>query len=396
MTSETLDQTEPPEPKPRQAAVRRLVLSNSEMQTFRDCPEKWGFVYVDLLRPKVEGRALAVGHVVHAGLAAGIRTYPKADLAIPAAVNAVDGELAQYLARLADSKTEADEYERLAMEAEELSGLVRFMVTHYFETHAENDARYLVPVLVERAFEVNVPNSLGRRTPTNLGGVLDALYYDTENGDLLLDEHKTCSTHPGSVEKRIEFDPQISGYLFAIQAMAQAGQIQVPGLTPEQVAKLRVGRTRYNVLRKKVPSVPKVNKDETVSVAAIDTLARFYEAALQAQELRGKPRTEAQGTLLERLTGKGDPFLGRYEFFRNEEEIEAWRRETIVQGGRIRAALRDRSTLYRNPGHCAMPWSLSCAMRDVCLNPTDPMVRSTYRVAKDAHEEIAMAKEAEV
>ena len=403
--------TEPPETVlvPDETPRRRValtVVTSSELQSFRDCPHKWSLSHVRGLRPVVAPRALAFGSAVHAGLAAAI-AEPVHAVAAEAGVAAVAQAQARWFKeRLDAGDASADALDALAVEASDAAALASWMVQHYVETFAE-DWRWLVPLAIERPFSLRCQNVKGLRVG-HLGyaGVWDLVALDRRHGDLIVADHKTTSGNVDSIDRRVELDPQIAGYVWALRrslwdASADLGETRLAlpddRLTNAEAKrieerKVATGRVIYNVLRKKAPSTPKVNKDGKVSVAAIDTFAAIYESALNEQEGRGIPRTAEQSALLEKLASKGDPFLSRREFHRGDDEIERWRREVFVEASRIRAAEADENQRTRNPGHCTMPWSMACSYRRPCLNPDDV---DGFRVIDTKHEEVEQAKEAE-
>ncbi len=404
------------------------VVTSSELQTFRDCPHKHGLSYVEGLRPKVAPRALSFGTATHAGLAAAIAEQHPQD-AVVSGIAAAEEKLGKWLATLLDAGLSADRLDELAAEGEAAVKLSSWMVEHYVETFVE-DWKYLVPLGIEQAFQLRAQNAKGIRVGhLAYAGVWDLVAYDRRFGDIVVMDHKTTSGNVSDIDRRVELDPQIAGYVWAVRralwdADAQLGETalalpmddlldvdlrdtrwqartfidgtgKMRGLTSAEAQrildrKVATGRVIYNVLRKKRPSEPHVNKDGSVSAAKIDTLAPVYERALVEQSARGKPITLEQGALLETLRLKGDSFISRREFHRSDEEIERWRRELFVDAQRVRMAEADPDQRTRNPGHCCQPWSMPCAYRRPCLDPT---MRDGFDVMTTRHVEIEEAKE---
>lgn len=379
------------------------VVTNSELGTFRDCPQLHHFVYREGLRPKVRARALALGSVIHDGLAAGLRegwgplraahvtnTAKRVQLQIAAAESAVRAGLARWHAEVELSQDDPN-YEALDIEAQATVELALFMVGHYFRT-SSSDLTELRLVDVETPFNVPVRDKLGRARALRFAGVRDALYYDPAYDQLVLDEHKTCTGDPRQLEKRVEMDPQTTGYVWAVKEHHAEGRLKFFGTDEPVPASASVGRIRYNALRKAFPRIPQVNKtDNRVSVAAIDTMPEVYADALAEQVARGLPVTEKQAELLQRLREKGDTYMARVEYHRTADELERWRWETFTDASRIREAERDASRRTRNTGHCNMAWSLPCRYRAVCLDPNAPELRAEFRVAADRHTEVVEA-----
>ena len=385
------------------------VVTNSELQTFRDCPQKWHFAYVENLRPKVAPRALSFGSAIHGGLAAGLALHAArlAQQAGTSAEECAEAGVAEckrlqnaWFAKVVEHGTHGDEeLEQLATEAEQTVDTSTWMVRHYFQTFA-SDLQHLVPLGIERSFELVLLDRTGRRlSHLRMAGVHDLVAYDRSAQDLVIFDHKTTSGEVQSIDRRVELDPQMAGYLWALREAIRRKAFDAKLLAAlDPVTYRRVldgqvptGRIVYNVLRKRRPRLPEVTQKGLVSAAAIDTLPEFYEAALGEQEARGHARTEKQAELLARLEAKGDSYLSRREFFRSDEEIARWRREVFLDASRIRHARRDPGLVTRNAGHCTMPWSMPCVYRQVCLDPSAPELRESFRVATQAHEEVAEA-----
>jgi len=378
------------------------VITHSEVQSYRDCAQKWHFAYAERLRPIATSPALSFGTAIHAGLAAGYMVIAAArmrgvDASLSETIEA--SERATLGVREAWETSSRDASSEAAEEAQKSVDTALWMIRHYW-SRMESDLRNLIPLGVEVGFSVPMLNDVGKRIQhLVLAGVIDLVAYDVAAGDLVIFDHKTTSGEVSQIDRRVEMDPQLAGYLWALREylrQGKSGLLTIPaslrGLG-EQIARgdVPTGRVAYNVLRKRIPRVPDTTQKGLVSTAAIDTLPGVYLEALQAQEQRGLPITDAQRELLAKLEGKGDAFLSRREYFRTPEEIERWRREAYLDGSRIRLARLDPALVTRNPGHCSSPWSMPCSYRSVCLDPHSPELRTAFRVAGEAHEEVAQA-----
>jgi len=387
---------------------RALIVTNSELQTFRDCPRKWGFSYHEGLRPRSTPKALTFGSAFHSGVEALYRTIGTlpadevAEVALAAGLQSIRVAFSQWIERVEADPTSS--IESLYADAEEAVATSSWMLRHYVETFRADITR-LVPLGVELPFAVSLRNSRGRTLPgITHAGVIDLVAYDPAYGDIVVYDHKSTSSEIGAIDRRVEIDPQMAGYLNAlvetlrgdVSHLVKAARLREFCPSSDEAARALlsgsapVGRVSYNVVRKKMPSVPKVNKDGTVSVAACDTLPGHYRAALEAQEVeRGKPVKPEQTEFLARLTQRGDTFIGRREFFRTGKEVEEWRSETFEQTRLIRAAERDAALRYRNPGHCSNPWSLPCSYRSICLDDA-PELRAGF-TKSERHSEVQAA-----
>jgi hypothetical protein len=377
------------------------VVTTSEVQAFRDCPNKHHFRYRERLRPKVEGKALAIGHIFHAGMSAGLLAGWKdidgltPDQRVANQIQAATANVAQqvfdWVAKVVEHDSNAN-YVALQEFAEDAGSMISFMLSNYFE-QAKRDLATLILLEVERPFAVPVRDSVGRKTRLEFQGVRDAVFYDPTYNAIELHEHKSVAHLPEDIAKRAEMDPQTSGYMYALIEDRAAGRLKFLDGKPVP-ADAMLGRVAYNAVRKKRPSVPKVNKDGKVSVAAIDTLPAIYEEALRVQvDARKIPVTQDQEEKLAELQARGNTYYGRVEYQKTREEIERWRSDTLVDASRIRAANADPARRTRNPGNCNMAWSLPCEYRSVCLDDS-PEIRAMFRVDEHAHPEVREAEAA--
>jgi len=389
------------------------VITNSEAQAFRDCRMKWWLGYDQGLRPKATPKPLGFGSAYHAGVAVmydAIGRVPADEVisyVLENGLAAIDRSLESWRDGIAGAGAFSDLADRLDAEASEMATLARSSFTLFVRTFREDFER-CVPIAVEIPFRVPLRNASGRAMPNLVNqGVIDAVLLHIDDGDIVVHEHKTSSGSISDVERRLELDSQSAGYIHAARVvfsgrgveLAEAMKRDRPFLPrlSEAVAALSsssvpVARIAYNVARKKIPSVPKTNKDGRVSVAAIDTLPGMYAAALQHQEAAGISITDEQRAVLANLMSKGNTFVGRVQHWRSTADLDRWERETIAVAKSIRSAERDESERYRNPGHCAMPWSLPCSYRAVCLDDA-PETRSGFDV-RPRHVEVEEALEA--
>lgn len=396
-------------------------ITNSEMGTFRMCRKRHGFEYVDMLRPKLPGRQLTWGNCIHAGCETGyLAAFSRETLCRPerATVGGAEGVRdyhAKYLVRLDGLVSEGHIGDEEAQEhfddAAKMLDVALWAVDHYFRATQE-DLETLVLLGAEVSMHEPLVNKAGRVMNLRLAGVADTVWWDPQDRSIIIDDHKTVDELVGTTEKRIALDPQMSGYMHGVQRMVRSGKLRpLDGSELPEGAADRIGRCRYNCIRRSRPKQPKVNKvrkndgmhaqtanlaalevDGTsrgvVSTAAIDTTAEIYDAALAVQtEQRGLPMTEKQGELLVKLREQGDRYFARFEFWRNAAEREQWRAETVAEARLMRMVERDPSLRTRNTGACSRPGSPPCTYRAVCIDDA-PETRALYRIATKRHEEV--------
>lgn len=411
------------------------IVSNSEVGYARECLSKWGFVYGEGLKTIIEPKPLLQGRVAHAGWGAGYETLqgvpvlearrdPQGTLEemLEAAQAAAKAEYDEHLRdRLA--KVSIEQMDELAKEAEETMALEAWMVRHFFEA-TKDDIGRMVPVAVEHPFTIAIPDRAGRRTHLKLTSLgIDLVSFDTETGHLSVDEHKTMTATVDNIDRRLEMDPQTTGYVHALRYLTSLkGKTHADSLWPALEAassmhglhlygpSMNTGLIRFNVQRKKIPGVPKTNLDGTISVADIDTLPELYEAALATQTdfatWGAKKRDQAkaaetwaklmekQARVLENLQAKGDSFFLRREYHRTDLEVERWREEMWIDAARIRDARRDPKLRTRNPGNCTMPWSMRCRFHTLCLDPGNEEIRAREFTTREQRAQEARKREA--
>jgi hypothetical protein len=415
------------------------VVTNSEVTCFRQCKAKHGFAYFDLLRPLLTPHALAWGDLYHHGADVGwtaawsvaeMSTDARLAAALGAAPIAIAERAAEHI-RTIEATTFPGDVDKNALceETEQAAKGASWSVGHYFQ-QARGDLS-MVPLMIEGQYQTQIPTAAGRPGKLASAGKIDLALWDRELGRIVVQDHKGTANDVHSIEKRLELDTQLVGYVCAVKAQLDrigagnftqlvtelpttaAARLVIARQWPE-VHGATVGSIGYNVVRRKMPSTPSLNllkKSQCrtpeqfellraqdadgeprgeVSVAQIDTLHPYYQAALEAQIMeRSLPATDKQLALLERLKAKGDTYFAQIEYFKNAEAIDRWRRELWVEAKLMRAAERDPSLRTRNPMACTLPSSPPCSYSLVCLNPGDPAALRSYRVAKSKHEELA-------
>lgn len=436
----TPDELERLEPTQDPQKRRLTVFTNSEMQTFRDCRRKWWFSYVRGLRPEVAAKALTFGAAFHAGCESFYRTIAdwrgkKTDdevfeQAVASAHTALDHVFAEWVDAVWNSgSTLGDDFFE---DVKQTVQLARWCLLHYV-TVFRGDITRLVPIAIEKPFSIVVRDKAGRpQNHLRYEGVWDLVAWDPVFNDLVIFDHKTTSGTLDGIDRRVELDPQMGGYLYALREMIRAGEFRERFEALGIPANPITGRIVYNVMRKKMPSVPHVNKDGAVSTAACDTTPEIFRAALAAQsepdwllkardtldvlrsgapdakkiavaqaklseqEGRWREVRAKQDAMLETLEHRGEAFVSRREFWKSDAEIELWRQQAFAQGNDLRVAERDPRFRYPNPGHCTTAWSLPCVYRSLCLDDTPEMAASFRVEARHAEVEAARKRDEEV
>lgn len=376
----------------------RLTVSNSERATFLMCRKRWWFEYVELLRPVIRARALTWGGVFHGGIEAGYRAaFSGAAPSVALAKEAAQQAIALLADGVRDSLIEAqrtgaigeEEADQRLADVGEMRSVGAWAVAHFFE-RTESDLHRLIPLAFELPLVFPVPDKLGRPSHLWNEGQTDAVWWDPQSKQVLVDDLKTMDTDPMStgIERRIQLDPQMSGYLAGVRHKLYTGKLGGDIADPLTLARGVRGWCRYNLLRRSMPHEPHINKNGMVSTAKIDTTGEVYAAALARQEVERKlPINGDQRELLLKLGARTDRYFARHEFVRSAADEDAWRSDLWADSKAMRAAQRDSSLCTRNPGACTPANALPCVYRAPCLQDA-PEARALFRVANDRHEEI--------
>lgn len=371
---------------------RRLTLTYSERQMWRDCHRKHGYAYVEALRPEREAEPLRMGKVLHQALRVGVvELFASHSVHLGEAAARAELERALWAA-VRDAGAASDEY---AAEVTEEFARNRAWLEHsvagYFGGADELLDRYRL-LAAERAFSVPVADNSGRPHSLWYAGTMDLVLFDMLEQRVVVEDHKSTSGHPQQLERKLQLDEQTTGYLYAVRHMAQADCfVDSPLHAFLKTAPLRTfSGVAYNVFRKAAPRAPKNTKvtkadcperyaelrqleeatgqpQGKVSTAAIDTTVQMYADALWSQKERlGLAPTEKQRVRLEALELVA-PYYVRLEYHRTERDLEAWRSEAWAEGRRIRQAYRDERARSRNPGHCTGAASYPCPYYALCV-----------------------------
>lgn len=389
------------------AGKLHLAVTNSEISTFRTCRQKWFFRHRERLRPKRRPRALAVGSMVHAGIAAVYGLIASKQRGVNAsgidyealAVDTMQKRLAHYRKDIFDAMDEAkttDEIDELLAESETAEREAEGSVLRFVQRFARDDEQRYKVVTVELPFTVLLRDKLGRKMSHALNaGVMDLVLYDQQLNELLLGEHKTSANDATKAEAKLDMDPQTSGYVWALrEAMPELRrQLQNDPIGSMLRDDTKVGRVLYNVVRKKGPRQPTLNQDGSVSAAAVDTTRDVYEAALVDQERKGIPRTDKQRNRLESLSTR-ERYVTRLEVFHGNDVLERWHTEQKADASLVRLARDGRFPITRNPEACNPPWVPPCPYRTICIDDSpERRELAGYVTMAGVHEEVQEAIE---
>ena len=270
-------------------------LHNSDIQTWKRCRRKWDFTspYGQFLEPIIPNKNLWLGSMVHAALADYYEGF-------------INVGLVERFKEVAFERCPENLSPEEAEVFQDSIDLGCGMLEHYNQWSIQADSPYDV-VATEIKFEVPITDTSGKHIFT-FAGTFDGLFWDTINKEFVLLETKTAEKM-GPFEF-LEFDEQITNYLLAAK----------------MVFDFPVAGVLYNVLRKKLPTVPKVLKNGSLSKAknVVTTYETYYQTILD-NELSFEDYYEH----LEWLQSEENPFFYRELISRSDYQLGMAQSELI-------------------------------------------------------------------
>lgn len=284
----------------------------SEIQTWCACRMKWHWVYKVGIVPKRIERAPSVGSCGH--------------FAVAAILQGKDWKKAVkcWLSLELLKRPLFDEEEA---EVRAVVDLILGIIPRYLDAYQDS----FEPVLVEHKFEIPI-----RGIRNRLVGYWDAIVRD-KDGHLWLLEHKFPQAR-FRTDNNLDLDGQIGTYQYAAQRLGYP-----------------VVGTIYNQLLGRLPAVPKINKDGSLSRAVVYTDWQTYRDFAVRQKLDPLDYHEMEGKLAD------FKFFQRNHIYRSPTEVRLFARD---MERRIWDMLRSRKHIYRSESFitCGM-----CSYSELCL-----------------------------
>jgi hypothetical protein len=232
---------------------------------------------------------------------------------------------------------------------------------HYFNYYGSSrplgkDMEYIV---AEVTFRVPIPG-----TKNYFRGTIDGIAKHIPTGDIYIVEHKTYAKEPAQLLK-LQTDPQIISYVWAAEALL--GQ-PIAGVV-------------YDGIAKRVPAIPNINTDGSLSKAWILTTAETYYAAVKALGLEVDPYVDLLNRLHERDKSDNNAFFRRHKVRYSRASIES-------QVADLAAISREMASKHL-VCYPTFPWTgcFDCNFRDLCeamqkRGKLDSIIRNRYQPAK--------------
>lgn len=319
------------------------VKTNSELRTWRACPRKHQYQYVQLRRSRLDSDALNFGTLWHVGmeawwnhasepaevrLGAGLIAFRSSDWTDAFALVTAEELLLGYTARWGD-----EEYECLAVEQQ-------------FE----------IPLINP---ETNAPSRTYR-----IGGKFDGIIADRK-GQLVL-EHKTSGSdiEPGSLywKKVRTLDTQVSLYMNGARVL---------GFVPRACL--------YDVVRK--PGIRPLKATPVESRKYLKGTTTLYANQRAHDETSEEYRLRLRADIQE----KPERYYGREEIVRLDADSKEHAFDTWQQARMMREA-ELAGFAPRNPDSCSEYGG--CPYLPVCTNEASIDDDTLYRTAETTHEEL--------
>ena len=172
------------------------VVSYSELDTYRQCPLKHHWAYVERWKkPPTEGGALAKGSLWHLVLETHYLTLMGGGT-IDDCREAVAGHLSDTVS---GTQTETQE-------------LIEWMYNGHVDHHGSDDHWEILAV--EYPFVINLPDPEGNPSPYDIKGKIDLVVRDRNNGTVWVVDHKSGANLPDQMD--LDIDDQFGLYVWAL------------------------------------------------------------------------------------------------------------------------------------------------------------------------------------
>jgi hypothetical protein len=355
----------------------KRYLTYSELRTRRRCPYRGSLEYDRRLSPVVKAPGLREGSVMDAGLNALYEHHKLTgthDLDVMLA--AIDRAAEEEEARIAAATTLFEEEWQAIREK---TVLLKDVAAGYAPWAREKDAGLQV---VTRQFQAEVPVL----TPSGRASTKYQFRFKPDglvilDGAFWLWEDKAWKTIDRASLKMLQMDEQCGMYLWGLTQLIDRAEAPRPVMEAYEKYGYPAG-VIYNVLRKKLPTVPKLlAKGGTSQDQGIDTTYDIYYQTLLE---RGQDPADYQA-ILQMLLERGNTFFVRQPVHRNAEELREigeriWATSRLVsEGHRFKSV--DRT--------CAQ-----CQFFPLCLEWSDELLETGFRIRERIHEEYEELEEA--
>lgn len=288
------------------------TVSFSEMAAWKTCRKKWYYIYDLNIAPKKRKRLVSFGSCGHFGLRALHKGNSYED-----AVNVwIEKEIEK-----------GDWFDEEIEDMRKLGEDVKCILNRY--TREFQNAKW-TPVLIEEKFEIPIPG-----IKRKLLGYMDLVIKD-EEGKLWIVENKFPAKSFRTIEE-IEMNTQLGTYHYSALRLG----LDVVGLIYEQILQ-------------KVPSIPAVNKNGSISRSDIMTDWETYKKVVVEQGLNSDDYLDMEMRLKEKK------FFQRDHIYRSKKEVAIFMDDTKKC---VWDLIKTKKHIYRNVSFLSCPM---CPYRELC------------------------------
>lgn len=311
------------------------AFTNSQVSLFKNCRQKYWYSYIELLQPNIIVKPLFIGSLVHDGIALYYK-LKKTGTEIDEIYNKIEGEIGILVDNKRKELDQAYENVNEVMDQEisDMEDLCLGILDNYIQFAELHDNWDIV--IPEQEFEFQVA---GVTVKFKVDGVVKR-----EDGTNWLLEHKTTIAKDFTdYKKKLELDDQVCLYLTGINQ-----------IHPEW----KVKGVIYNILRKKVPSVPKICKNGAISKAACDTTYEIFKDTIDKNKLNQEDYIDVLNKL------KYNEFVHREQIFRTPEFLSDFMANWTDT---LKALTSPKMLIYKNPWSCK---NFNCSYHSLCVEDT--------------------------
>lgn len=316
----------------------KRIFTQSEFSTFKSCRFKHFLKYEKCLRKPGQSIPALLGQGGHAGLES---LYLKGDRdrALRATELFFNRFRDDYLDQVNSRSFMYDKWR-------DTRDLTLAILTHYCNFYGFNHGEdedpdfHVIPGMVELPFRVPIPMPNGEPSPSfELAGKIDLAVEHA--GRYWVGDHKFKVDVSDTLQGTLQINFQMKCYVLAFRIFTG----------------LPVAGGFWNVLRRKVPSAPSINKNGTVSLSKVDTTPEIYietlarqDAILREKDGKGLDYTKYENEI-ERL--KNIRWFGRFYCEYSDEELMEIQREIYETARSIQKCSENNGmTSFRNDISC--------------------------------------------
>ncbi len=188
--------------------MSEIIMSYSELDTYRQCPLKHQWSYVERWRrPSAADGALAKGSLFHLVMETHYGVLQKHDRKTPTSCEAALAESREAVKiHLYDQKTGSQS---------ETQALIEWMFDGYLAKWGADPDWDIVGI--EQAFQLPLIDDAGQESPYQLKGKIDLVVRDRMTGHLWVVDHKSGANLPNMMD--LEIDDQFGLYSWAMKQL---------------------------------------------------------------------------------------------------------------------------------------------------------------------------------